>query len=316
MINQEQESFLKSRFSLLTKPLQFLLQLDLFSDSRTDDGGMFQSPRRKMQDPAPKKVTPSSLPVPPKTSSTPPEKSPNKRQIRLQEQWLEYSLLRSKRRTIGFLINDDGLRITAPRWVTIGDIEQAIHEKQRWIVAKITERRERATHQVQPKMVWADGAQLPYLGKQLTLRILATQSLGIHLDSDSNELRICLPADSGEQQLKDRVQAWLQQEARRVFLERLPVYAEKLDVSYHSMALSAATTRWGSCTSQGKIRLNWRLIHFSLTVIDYVIAHELSHLREMNHSPRFWATVQSVFPEFEHAKHALKQHAAHDLPIF
>ncbi|MCU6432485.1 M48 family metallopeptidase [Undibacterium sp. Jales W-56] len=251
------------------------------------------------------------MPLPP-----PPSKSPNKRQIRLPEQWLEYTLLRSKRRTIGFLINEDGLRITAPRWVTIADIEQAIQEKRRWIVTKLNERRERDARQLQPQMQWVDGAKLPYLGKQLTLRILATQAMGIELDNASDELRISLPADAGEQQLKDRVQAWMQQEARRVFLERLPVYAEKLDVSYHSMSLSAAATRWGSCTSQGKIRLNWRLIHFSPTLIDYVIAHELAHLREMNHGPQFWATVQSVFPEFEQAKHALRHHALHDIPVF
>lgn len=308
---------MKSCLSLLTKPLQFLMQLDLFSDHRTDDAESSGSASSDSPyaDRAPrfKKIPPPKLESPP---SPPPSKSPNKRQIRLAEQWLEYTLLRSKRRTIGFLINEDGLRITAPRWVTIADIEQAIHEKQRWIVTKLNERRERDARQLQPQMQWVDGGKLPYLGKQLTLRILANQAMGIALDDASDELRISLPADAGEQQLKDRVQAWMQQEARRVFLERLPVYAEKLDVSYHSMSLSAATTRWGSCTSQGKIRLNWRLIHFSPALIDYVIAHELAHLREMNHGPQFWATVQSVFPEFEQAKHALRHHAIHDIPVF
>jgi len=75
-------------------------------------------------------------------------------------------------------------------------------------------------------------------------------------------------------------------------------------------------TQWGSCTIEGKIRLNWRLIHFTLPLIDYVIAHEISHLREMNHSPRFWATVQSVFPEFQEAKKALRERAPETLPIF
>ncbi|HEX8954995.1 MAG TPA: SprT family zinc-dependent metalloprotease, partial [Burkholderiaceae bacterium] len=118
------------------------------------------------------------------------------------------------------------------------------------------------------------------------------------------------------QQLKDRVLSWLQQRARAIFAERLPLYAEKLGVRYRSFALSSATTQWGSCTAEGKIRLNWRLIHFSLPLIDYVIAHELSHLREMNHSPAFWATVQSVFPEFQEARKALRAHAPDSLPEF
>jgi predicted metal-dependent hydrolase len=129
-------------------------------------------------------------------------------------------------------------------------------------------------------------------------------------------LSVSLPPDAGEQQLKDRVQGWLQLEAKRVFSERLPLYAEKLGVDYRSFALSSATTQWGSCTADGKIRLNWRLIHFSLPLIDYVVAHELAHLREMNHSPRFWSTVQSIFPGFEAAKKALRDHGPESLPAF
>ncbi|MDE2427091.1 MAG: M48 family metallopeptidase [Burkholderiales bacterium] len=240
----------------------------------------------------------------------------NKRQILIQDYLLEYDLQRSKRRSIGFLINENGLRITAPRWVTIADIEKAIHEKQSWIVRKLSERRERAQRQLEPAMRWGDGASLPYLGGKIILRLVPHAPQPAYFHEEQRELSINLPADAGEQQLKDRVQSWLQQEAKRIFNARLPVFAEKLGVRYHSMALSAATTRWGSCTSQGKIRLNWRLIHFSPMIIDYVIAHELAHLREMNHSPRFWATVQSVFPDFESARQHLRQHATADLPKF
>lgn len=242
--------------------------------------------------------------------------SVNKRRLQIREHILEYRLQRSKRRSIGFLIDDDGLRITAPRWVTIAEIENAIHDKQRWILSKLSERRERSARRLQPQMQWGDGATLPYLGGDITLRIIAAQAIGIAFDSATRELIVSLPPDATEQQLKDRVQGWLQLEAKRVFGERLPIYAEKLGVSYRSFALSSATTQWGSCTADGKIRLNWRLIHFALPLIDYVVAHELSHLREMNHSPRFWATVQSVFPEFEAAKRTLRDSGTDLLPAF
>ena len=148
------------------------------------------------------------------------------------------------------------------------------------------------------------------------VRSVATQAAGISYNDTARELTICLPAEATEQQLKDRVQGWLQIEAKCLFAERLPIYAEKLGVTFKTFALSSAMTQWGSCTADGKIRLNWRLMHFALPQIDYVIAHELSHLREMNHSARFWATVQSVFPEFETAKKALRDHAPETLPIF
>jgi predicted metal-dependent hydrolase len=297
-------------------PQQLALQLDFFSPE-------FSS-QPKVDQPAPKQVPGSTVvpqretgePFPAATSTTSAATSQGRRRVQVGEHLLDYRLVRSKRRSIGFLIDDDGLRITAPKWVTVAEIDNAIREKQRWIFTKLNERRERSARRLQPQMQWCDGATLPYLGNDVVLRILAAQATGISYDAATRELAISLPPDAGEQQLKDRVQGWLQVEAKRIFAERLPVYAEKLDVSYRSFALSSATTQWGSCTVEGKIRLNWRLIHFALPMIDYVIAHELAHLREMNHSPRFWATVQSIFPEFEAVKRALRESGPETLPIF
>ena len=229
---------------------------------------------------------------------------------------VEYRLLRSQRRSIGFLIDDEGLRITAPKWVTIAEIENAIQEKQRWIFTKLNERRERYARRLQPQMQWRDGATLPYLGNDITLRILTVQSSGVTFDDTAKELAVSLPPEASEQQLKDRVQGWLQAEAKRIFAARLPIYVEKLGASYQSFTLSSAARQWGSCTADGRIRLNWRLVHFALPMIDYVIAHELSHLREMNHSPRFWATVQSIFPEFDSVRKALRDSGPETLPVF
>lgn len=246
------------------------------------------------------------------------------RDILLGTHQLRYQFVRSKRRSIGFTITEDGLRVTAPRWVALTDVDLAIREKQRWILSKLSERRERSARRLQPQMQWQDGATLPFLGQPLTLRIVsadqntrpATGQTATHYDQSSRELSVSLPPYASEQQLKDRVQGWLQQQISQIFAERLPLYAAKLQVSYRAFALSSAATQWGSCTADGKIRLNWRLVHFSLPLIDYVIAHELSHLREMNHSPRFWSTVQSIFPEFEAAKKALREHAPESMPRF
>lgn len=297
-------------------PQQLALQLDFFSPEYSSQPPVDQpAPKHAPGTNAlPQRESPELFPSPanPQNSFA----AQGRRRVHVGNHILEYRLARSKRRSIGFVIDDDGLRITAPKWVPIVEIENAIREKQRWIFAKLTERRERSARRLQPQMQWRDGATLPYLGNDITLRILSAQALGIAYCEESRELTVNLPPGAAEQQLKDRVQGWLQHEAKRIFAERLPVYAEKLDVTYRSFALSSATTQWGSCTVEGRIRLNWRLIHFALPMIDYVIAHELSHLREMNHSPRFWATVQSIFPEFEAAKRALRERGPDTLPIF
>lgn len=254
--------------------------------------------------------------APPLSTVPEPPLAAGHRRLRLDDHYLDYRLLRSKRRTIGFLIDDDGLRVTAPRWVTVAEIEMAITEKRVWIFKKINEQRERSVRRLQPPMEWRDGARLPYLGADIVVRIADAASAGIRFDEERRELHVSLPGSATEQQLKDRVQGWLQAEARRVFAERLEIYAEKLGVEFKGFALSSASTQWGSCTADGRIRLNWRLMHFALPNIDYVVAHELSHLREMNHGPQFWATVQSLLPEFETARKALRDHEPSNLPAF
>ena len=171
---------------------------------------------------------------------------PGHRRLRLDDLNLDYRLLRSKRRTIGFLVDDDGLRVTAPRWVTVAEIEAAIASKQQWIFRKINEQRERSVRRLQPPMEWRDGATLPYLGIDITVRVGDANHAGVRFDEAGRELHVSLPASASEQQLKDRVQGWLQSEAKRVFAERLAIYAEKLGVSFRSFTLSSASTQWGS----------------------------------------------------------------------
>jgi predicted metal-dependent hydrolase len=235
------------------------------------------------------------------------------RSLTIGAQTLHYQLKRSSRRSIGFAIDSSGLMITAPRWVTLADIETAITEKQRWIFTKLIEWQTRVEQRALPRIDWKDGAEVPYLGQPVRVQLGSPQGT-LAFDAQQAALALPLPLQADPQQIKDRVQGWLQGEAKRLFGERLAFYAEKLGVSYRAYALSSAATRWGSCSSDGKIRLNWRLIHFPLSIIDYVVAHELAHLREMNHSPRFWETVESIFPEFREARQTLKHHPPELLP--
>ena len=256
---------------------------------------------------------PASPPSPEKPAAPRAPDGGKLRSLTIGTQTLHYQLKRSSRRSIGFTIDSSGLMITAPRWVTLADIETAITEKQRWIFTKLIEWRTRVEQRALPRVDWKNGAQVPYLGQPVRVMLGAPQGT-LAFDAQQAALALPLPLQADPQQIKDRVQGWLQGEAKRLFGERLAIYAEKLGVSYRAYALSSAATRWGSCSSDGKIRLNWRLIHFPLSIIDYVVAHELAHLREMNHSPRFWQTVESIFPEFREARQTLKHHPPELLP--
>lgn len=241
------------------------------------------------------------------------------RRIQLGTTDVAYAFRRGKRRTIGMAIGPDGLEVSAPRWVTVGEVESALHEKADWIARKLVEMQERQQQLGAARIVWADGVVLPYLGDQLQVvldstSMLKKNSAQFEVASQPHDgdvqalhtLRLGLPLNAEPQQIRDAVQAWLMRQAKALFVERLNHYAPQLGVQWQRVSLSSAATRWGSASANGAIRLNWRLVHHKRDVIDYVVAHELSHLRVMDHSPRFWETVQSVMPDYAQRRRVLK----------
>ena len=231
-----------------------------------------------------------------------------------------YVLQRSRRRSIGFAVCTEGLTVSAPRWLGQAEVDAALHAKATWILRKLGEQRQRGERLAAARVDWREGATLPFLGQTLTL-VLDPRISGARLQGAEQplpgvphlSLRLGLPQHAQPQQWRDAVQSWLQRQARRVFEERCAVYAPRLGVQVRRLALSSATTRWGSASADGSIRLNWRLVHFAVPVIDYVVTHELAHLREMNHSPAFWDVVRGVLPGFEAARGQLRSEVLPDL---
>lgn len=246
------------------------------------------------------------------------------REIRLREHTVAYALRRARRKSIGFVVGIEGLSVAAPKWVGIGEIESALREKGDWILRKLAEQQERAQRLQAAKVDWRDGTGIPFLGETVIIVLDVRAGLtrgGAVLNTDAEALpgvprltlHVGLPHTATPEQIRDVVQSWLQRQARRVFEERLTHFAQQLGVRYTRLSLSSAQTRWGSAGADGAIRLNWRLIHFAMPQIDYVVAHELAHLREMNHSARFWDVVRSVMPDYEQVRSTLKDDV---LPVF
>ena len=235
------------------------------------------------------------------------------RSIALAGHQVGYEFRRARRRSIGFVVGTDGLSVSAPRWVAVAEVEQALQAKAGWILRKLHEQQERARRLQAAKVVWQDGTSLPFLGETVIL-LLDPRVTGAQLHNAPDTLpgvprltlHLGLPQAASQDQIRELVQTWLQRQARRVFDERCAHFAPRLGVRVKRLSLSSAATRWGSASADGSVRLNWRLIHFALPVIDYVVTHELAHLREMNHSPAFWEVVRSVLPDFERSRGALR----------
>jgi predicted metal-dependent hydrolase len=235
------------------------------------------------------------------------------RRALLADVLIEYQLRRGRRRTIGFAVGAEGLTVSAPHRTAQAEIDAALREKARWIVTRLIQARERAARHAAARIDWRMGAAVPYLGAPVILAAdpRGAKARGGALDppclaGQPQTLRLPLPPDAAPAQWRDATAVWLKHQARRLFPARLDHYAPQLGVHWQRLSLSSARTRWGSASSTGWIRLNWRLIHLPLPVIDYVAVHELAHLREMNHSPRFWTLVNAVLSDYAAHRKALR----------
>jgi predicted metal-dependent hydrolase len=242
------------------------------------------------------------------------------REVLLGESVVSYEFRRAKRRNIGFMVGPEGLTVSAPRWVPLYEVDAAVRSKSKWIVKKLGDAHERHRRMESARIEWREGAAFPFLGEQVIVVLdprHGFEEVGAVLHTDASTLpgvprltlHVGLPHHAQAAQIRDAVQAWLMRQAARVFTERLAHFAPLLGVQWRRLVLSNAGTRWGTAHTDGLIRLNWRLVHFRLPVIDYVVAHELSHLRVMDHSPRFWDTLSKVVPDYAQLRGQLKDEA-------
>lgn len=309
--------------------MQRLLQLalDLFDPSTTSAGDFRvidepdrPTPRMKQGDDATKFVA-STAPALPLGDAFEPVRHAHPRANReavLDGHRVAYELSRVRRKTIGFVIAPEGLQVRAPRWVPQAEIDAGLREKARWILRKLHEGRQQRERHEAARIEWRDGAAFPFLGENVIVVLDPRQAVsgaGASLNTDAQALpgvsrltlHVGLPQQAGPGQIRDAVQAWLMRQARRIFAERLDHFAPRLGVRWTRLSLSSAATRWGTASADGHIRLNWRLVHLAMPMIDYVVAHELAHLRVMDHSPRFWDTVASVMPDYAERRRTLRE---------
>ena len=214
---------------------------------------------------------------------------------------ISYLLERRPRRTVGLKITENGLVVHAPKRIFEFQLNQILLEKSHWIINKLNQREANKIDKIE----WVDGENLLYLGNDIQLNI--TQSISNKvLVFDENTLFIASPQPNNHEVLGRKVIQWYKKQAALDFSRRLEILAAKLGVATPSLTLSNAQTRWGSCNNRGEVRLSWRLLQAPPHIINYVICHELAHLKQMNHSAKFYAVLESLFPNYKAAEKELK----------
>ena len=213
---------------------------------------------------------------------------------------VEYTVRRSPRRgSITLTIDERGIRVGAPWRTGERAIENQLRRHEAWVLRKLAEWQQRRA----PPRRWEDGETLMLMGEPLRL----TLAPGFHaIDRNDDRLIVGTSAGPRPEQIAAGVTAWLREQALACFRERITHYAPLLAATVLQVRLSSARTRWGSCHAAGRILLNWRLVQMPLQLVDYVVVHELAHLKEMNHSPRFWRIVGHIIPDYAARRRAIR----------
>ena len=223
------------------------------------------------------------------------------RRIVLRGRAIDYRLIRARRQSIGMEVHLEGLTVRAPRWVTIADIEQALAERGAWLLRALDEWRSRR-RDVMPRE-WKSGAPIVYRGEQLALAVHPARRTAIA--ADLFHLTVRHPHAHDERQVAACVGDWLKDQAWTLVAARVAEHVRRIAQHPPSVRLSNARTEWGSCNAKGEIRLNWRLVQLPPSLAEYVVVHEVAHMVELNHSPRFWAVVESLLPGHARLRHQL-----------
>jgi predicted metal-dependent hydrolase len=199
------------------------------------------------------------------------------------------------------IIEPDGtILIKAPYLVPRFLINQFVAKHQDWIQKKqqilaLRQKTEKA-------------GEYLYLGKYYPLELRQNQKELIELE-DKFYL-----GSLNKKYVKTYLTSWYKQQARKVISERVYYYAKMAGLNFRTIHLTSAQTRWGSCSSEKNLNFNWKLIMAPLPVIDYVVAHELAHLTQMNHSKDFWETVRKMYPLYREHRTWIKRYG-HTLHI-
>lgn len=216
------------------------------------------------------------------------------RNIDLSGKSISYTLKRSgKRRSIGLRIDERGLTVSMPLRASEKWLHSVLQDKADWVVEKMAGWQ----HRQAPVVQWRDGEHIPFCGDTLVLRV-APDLFGAPPALRGEVLHLRLVTEASSQHIAHMVEQWYRQQAVDLFKGRVAHFASLLQVAPSALKLSAARSQWGSCTVRGVVRLNWRLIKLPHALIDYVVAHELAHLVEMNHSAAFWRVVERGCPDY------------------
>jgi len=212
---------------------------------------------------------------------------------------VSYKLIRSSRKTLAIYIRDGFVEVRAPLKLPKAEIDRFVLSKEKWIAEKLSQSRERLEKRASFTLSYGDC--VTYRGKEYPI----TRRNGDRVGFD--DVSFYIPPDLSLKEIKCACIQIYRMLAKHDLLQKTYEYSRIMTVMPSAVRINGAKSRWGSCSTQKSVNYSWRLIMADDEVIDYVVVHELAHLTEPNHSPRFWALVQGVLPDYVARQARLKE---------
>ena len=216
----------------------------------------------------------------------------------------------ARRRHVHILVNAEGMiEVRSPWRFSLAKAREAMRENAQWVLETLESVRSRLAQR--PRLV--TGTRLPRLDESLRLEVRPRAQIDLFGDPRPRRGRVerrgavlrASPASLAEDELRALLEGWYRREAATHFAGRIDHYAPQLEVRPSKLTIRGQRSRWGSCSGRGSVSLNWRLMLVPGALADYVVVHELCHLRHMDHSPRFWAMVESAVPDYRQRRRRL-----------
>ncbi|MGI6037137.1 MAG: M48 family metallopeptidase [Limnochordia bacterium] len=219
-----------------------------------------------------------------------------------QGQRISWELIRTQRKTVEIQIHPPGLvRVRAPKGCSEDQIARLVASKADWIGEKLKEVKERTP--IRRPLV--PGQPFLYLGREYQLKLLSDSNPQVSLAGE----QLCISSPSFEPDyLRKLLEGWYRYEGQREIEERVAVFAPLVGKAPREIRVKEQKRRWGSCTSQGRLLFNWRCVMAPKAILDYIVVHEMCHLQQMNHSPRFWRLVGQILPDYQERRDWLREH--------
>lgn len=229
--------------------------------------------------------------------------------IQFGNRTIPYHLSTSKRRkTLSISVDQHGVSVVSPYDVDREKIEAVLHQKAAWIIRQLADFEEMEASA--PKRMFLSGEKLPYLGRQYRLKVEKTENTKATFRFYQGRFFATVPPSTPMQEQRSILRPlyieWLKKHGMDFVRERIKRFTMRLQHEPYKIQIRELEQRWGSCTPAGNILLNWRIFLAPASIIDYVLAHELVHLKYMNHSKEYWETLRMLLPDYEKRKEWLR----------